>query len=1476
MKKSFIKSLITFILLIVTSFDLSGQQTLVNPDDGLGGAVSISGSNNVNQNDTATYYASINQGVISSGNWYLSGGTILSQNATSLTVKWTSSGLKLIEFIGSNTSNALLEGFYSVTVNVSSTPSVLSTPIITNQNCANATLIIPLNTFIPTGEMWYWQGTSQFGVNTIFPATSSYLATTSGRYYLRSKNNNGTWSTTSSYVDVTIGGSGCSSTVPSLDQNYTHTTIYKNESTQDQAMSGNVLDLKKIESIKYFDGIGRIKQSIGIRQGISNKDIVTYIEYDNYGRKTKGFLPYQSNQNTNGNFKSGDIAQETKVYYKEKYNDDFVGISTNNINPYSEKKYDNPILNREIEIGTPGNDWKINTTGPSNTIKKEYRFNTNSSGNYKIRKFSVNHTNNDIKIPVLVDNNEYYLEDKVYVTITKNENWTSGRDNTIEEYKDLENNVLLERKYNGSDILETYFVYDKYKNITYVITPKVTLSDGVSSDELQNLCFQYVYDIEFRIIKKKLPGKGEEYIIYDRLNRPILTQSALQKEQKEWLYTKYDVFGRVVYTGVYTHDTEINQLAMQSHFDLQNNSASKLYESKVSLGTGIEGSYYTNSNFPNNNVELLTVSYYDNYLFNLGGSSVPQVLPEIYGERVTSNVVNLKTGSKIKVLETASWITSVNYYDDKARAIYKYSANPYLVTTDIIENKIDFSGKTIETKTIHKKTGKTDIVTLDLFEYDHMNRLLSHKQRIGDHTLTTIDTSTNTTDVSFSNIMDLQESKIIIDNNSIRLLPGYSVTPTTGKSVVFKIAENDSELIVYNNYDELGVLTSKKVGNKESNPLQIIDYKYNVRDWLTNINQDSNTDNDLFNLTIKYNNPISGTALYNGNISQTEWSTLSQDTNTKTYTYTYDALNRITQAVDNTNRYNLGSTTNPIEYDKNGNILKLYRKGHIVENPLASISSDFNVMDNLTYVYDSGNKLLSVTDAISTSTLVKGEFKDGSNSGNDYTYDLNGNLLSDTNKGITAISYNHLNLPTQITLGNKKITYVYDALGAKLSKSVFKYASPTVTQYAGKYIYQASASKFSEYKLQFFNHSEGYIKPNNSDTGFDYIYQYKDHLGNVRLTYSDTDSDGQISQSEIIEESNYYPFGLKHKGYNNVTTSGGNSAAQQFGFTGKEHQDELGLGWIDITARNYDAALGRWMNLDPLTEQMRGYSPYNYAFNNPIFFIDPDGNMPIQSVEKATAPMWDLFFARMNYTSYQNGYGNYQGNKPSANYQEQMSAYYRNVPDSDYGKQMYYNSLGQTSYSSGVKPTKRFLDLAKIVTGYSNFEDAYNAHKQGNNKQAFYSGANIFVGALSGLAGGAKFTRSFSNNSSRLARNWQGKGNYPGVDNWRNITLKKGTHVVGGVNIENGIMSGQSNYYTTTNGALRSNFLQKDFFGGVQVMPHRTFGLRNSIGIYEIPSNRYGAFGTTYANPQFGSGGLPQIYIPDYSSLKLLYTIPLK
>ena len=89
-------------------------------------------------------------------------------------------------------------------------------------------------------------------------------------------------------------------------------------------------------------------------------------------------------------------------------------------------------------------------------------------------------------------------------------------------------------------------------------------------------------------------------------------------------------------------------------------------------------------------------------------------------------------------------------------------------------------------------------------------------------------------------------------------------------------------------------------------------------------------------------------------------------------------------------------------------------------------------------------------------------------------------------------------------------------------------------------------------------------------------------------------------------------FGLKHKGYNNVVSSNGNSVAQRWKFGGKEYNEELGLDWYDFSARNYDPALGRWMNIDPLAEHPNQIqnTPYHYALNNPILYDDPDGKCP--------------------------------------------------------------------------------------------------------------------------------------------------------------------------------------------------------------------------------------------------------------------------
>ncbi len=630
---------------------------------------------------------------------------------------------------------------------------------------------------------------------------------------------------------------------------------------------------------------------------------------------------------------------------------------------------------------------------------------------------------------------------------------------------------------------------------------------------------------------------------------------------------------------------------------------------------------------------------------------------------------------------------------------------------------MDFLGNPTETTSYHFKNGEIMIIE-DYYNYDHANRLVSHKQK---------------------------SCNFPIGEEYLALYPEF-------------ITCNPEELIVLNTYDELGQLENKKVGGsvatniENSKGLQTIDYTYNVRGWLKQINDPSILGSDLFGFKINYNtNDHGGTNLFNGNIAETEWKTANTDNSLKWYKYGYDALNRITYGINENGRYNLASSTSPITYDKNGNITFLTRKGHIVENPDAANSSHFGDMDRIYYYYETtSNKLRKVAD-------FKNDdfgFVDGNSNGDDYSYDANGNMIEDLNKGITNITYNHLNLPTVVSIDGAytgTISYIYDATGVKLSKSVVEYETPTSTDtetldYAGNYVYKSTGSHSLVngnwqghtlfHGLQYYSHPEGYVDP--SGSGYNYVFQYKDHLGNVRLSYKDAngnyeeilnsdfdgweengsvnytlengrlktnvnspwegvrkplsgvttvagekltvkvnfdkgntqsnvrlylpeynssgtlvrynviegnlqsgysehtltmldtgnsigyiriDKDNTNTSSEtyfyidhvsvlrndleILEENNYYPFGLKHKGYNGNVAS--TNIAQNYKYNGKELNEELGLNWHDYGARNYDAALGRWMNIDNKAEKFESWSTYNYTLNNPIYFIDPNG-----------------------------------------------------------------------------------------------------------------------------------------------------------------------------------------------------------------------------------------------------------------------------
>ena len=376
-------------------------------------------------------------------------------------------------------------------------------------------------------------------------------------------------------------------------------------------------------------------------------------------------------------------------------------------------------------------------------------------------------------------------------------------------------------------------------------------------------------------------------------------------------------------------------------------------------------------------------------------------------------------------------------------------------------------------------------------------------------------------------------------------------------------------------YDNLGRLQSKSLHGSATNKLT---YAYNVRGWLTGISGSKFTQN------LYYNNG-NGTAKYNGSISSMTWKAGNEST-VRGYKFTYDGLDRMLNATygetagisTNANRF----SENVTGYDKNGNIKTLQRYGQ-------TAASGYGLIDNLTFTLG-GNQLIRVDDAVATSAYNNGfEFKDGVKQANEYNYDSNGNLTKDLNKGITNISYNCLNLPSVVTFSDgSTITYTYAADGTKL-KTVHKTGSTTTTtDYCGNVVYENGVQKL-------LLTDEGYVTLSDNK----YHYYLKDHQGNNRVV---------INQSGTVEETNhYYPFG-------GVFASAGN--VQPYKYNGKEYDGKKGLNWYDYGARMYDAALGRFMTVDPLAEKYYPMSPYGYCLNNPIKFIDADGRLPRIYIER--------------------------------------------------------------------------------------------------------------------------------------------------------------------------------------------------------------------------------------------------------------------
>lgn len=714
---------------------------------------------------------------------------------------------------------------------------------------------------------------------------------------------------TSTILTISVG---TGTITPSQNQNYIITYAPRvSGKTTAAAVVASAGDKTQVQTnIQYFDGLGRPLQTVQVKGSPGGMDLVQPAAYDQFGRAAVKYLPYAATTD-DGSYKTDALTPGAGLlnFYNPSGSTTLTQQSNGIVNtsyPYAVTGFEPSPLNRVVEQGAPGSDWQLPGTGDANstghTARTIYTFNnyipSSDTTNSMLVMIYTATINSDQSRTLFNNNGATYLANLLSVTITRDENWKSGRGGTTEVYKDNQGRVILKRTFNYTggtlQTLSTYYVYDDFGNLAFVLPPLSNPDSGTPSQTtLDNLCYQYRYDENGRLTQKKIPGKDWEYTVYNQLNQPVLTQDGNQRtnNQNQWTVTKYDALGRVIMTGLWNAGSNIALATLQA---------------SVYAGVQWDVRDYTNnttgynvSSYPALS-KTLTVNYYDDY------TNIPSV-PPAYTTGPTgysTMIKGLQTATKTAVLNTLDnaspdMLWAVNFYDELGRDIQTYkqhylsaALSPY--NYDLLTNTYNFTNQPLASLRQHyiKNSGNTAAVLAvtisNSYDYDHIGRKTNSWEQI------------NT------------DTKILLAQNV---------------------------------YNEIGQLRIKKLHSENNGTsfLQVVNYNYNERGWLLSGLSSGNT----FNFYLYYNLPDAGISKqYNGNIAEMLYT--KTGAGNVTFQYAYDQLNRLNSAVSTGNTLN-----ETISYDLNGNIMSLVRTG----NNAASLSYSYynsNQSNQLQTVTNSG------------------------------------------------------------------------------------------------------------------------------------------------------------------------------------------------------------------------------------------------------------------------------------------------------------------------------------------------------------------------------------------------------------------------------------------------------------------------------------------------------------------------------------------
>lgn len=694
-------------------------------------------------------------------------------------------------------------------------------------------------------------------------------------------------------------------------------------------------DKSKLQAtVQYFDGIGRPIQTVQVKASPTGHDMVIPVTYDQFGRELIKYDPYPITGTlaNDGSFKPTAVADQSAFYAAP-----VAGVRSNTF-PYAETLEEPSVIGRPLEQGASGDNWQLTgkpgASSPGHTIKMVYTTNNNitwatdSVNSLQVALYQATINSNQSRTLI---SGGHWSSNQLDVTITKDENWVSGRAGTSETYTDKEGHVVLKRVYNYTatlEVLSTYYVYDDLGNLAYVLPPSANgdLATSISKTTLDNLCYQYRYDIRNRLSQKKIPGKGWEFTVYNILDQPVASQDSLLRLMNNWIITKYDALGRAIGTAIWNNNNvAVAQTTLQTTL---NGITTNLWEKP---DTTVNSTGYTLTAWPTTYITaILSVNYYDNYV------NIPGVLADHFLNSADSKMTTgLLTGKKTAVLNnTNDVLWYIPYYDDLGRVVTTYSQH-YLGGTantnnyDLTKLTYNFTNEPVSSVRQHFTSANTTVPLVTVansYVYDHVGRRLKNWEQL-----------------------------------------------TQGNN-----APNARTLLSMIDYNEISQVRYKHLHSTDSvNFLQNITYAYNERGWMT---IDSS---NLFAMQLYYN--TGSIKSWNGNIMYQYWGTPLSLSNH--CTYSYDKLNRLKSGISSANNNESG-----ISYDLEGNITALARTqtGTSIDN----LTYTYNNTNQLQSVNDaSGNNAGLNSGVMNYVYDGNGNVQSSSNSTNtsqnkSYTYNL--------------------------------------------------------------------------------------------------------------------------------------------------------------------------------------------------------------------------------------------------------------------------------------------------------------------------------------------------------------------------------------------------------------------------------------------------------------------------------------------------------